>query len=232
MNPQSPKPIIIVIEGIDGNGKQTQTSLLKNYLLTKNIPVTSQSFPNYSSDSSGPVKMYLGGQLSSSANEIKAYQSSVLFAVDRFCTIKLLFQQPFQENSILIFDRYVSSNMLHQGGKIEDTNELETFLNWLDDLEYNIMCLPRPDITIFLDMPPQASIALAAQRKELKTGTKEDIHEKDSSHLIHAYNTGKYIANKYKWDIINCVNEKNELRSEEEIHKDIINLIRNKVSFI
>ena len=76
MNPQSTKPTIIVIEGIDGSGKQTQTSLLKNYLLTKNVPVTSQSFPNYSSDSSGPVKMYLGGQLSSSANEIKAYQSS------------------------------------------------------------------------------------------------------------------------------------------------------------
>ena len=108
------KPKIIVIEGIDGSGKQTQSKLLTKYLESKNKYVTMQSFPNYESQSTGPVKLYLGGELSKTAEEITAYQSSVLFAVDRFCTMKILLQK-IPKDSIIVFDRYVSSNMLNQG---------------------------------------------------------------------------------------------------------------------
>lgn len=222
MDASKKKGKIIVIEGIDGSGKQTQSKLLTEYLKQKNKSVQLQSFPNYESQSAGPVKMYLGGELSHSANEINAQQSSVLFAVDRFCTMKVL-SRKITNDTIMIFDRYVSSNMLHQGGKIKDRQELVKFLQWLDDFEFNTMGLPKPDIVFFLDMPPNKSMELAHKRSELKAGTKEDIHEKDSSHLLHAYDTGKFIANMFGWHIVNCVNEKGELRVASEISQDIIN---------
>lgn len=227
----SSKPKIIVIEGIDGSGKQTQSKLLTKYLESKNKSVTMQSFPNYESQSTGPVKLYLGGELSKTAEEITAYQSSVLFAVDRFCTMKILLQK-IPKDSIIVFDRYVSSNMLHQGGKIESREKLVEFLNWLDSFEYNTMDLPKPDMVFFLDMPPVKSMELAHQRSELKAGTKEDIHEKDKNHLLHAYNAGKFIAEKYKWNIINCLNSKGELRSAEEINGEIIEKVNQFLGII
>lgn len=223
-----PHNLIVVIEGIDGSGKQTQTELLQKYLTGINKKVILQSFPNYESDSAKPVKMYLSGKLSKTADEINAYQSSVLFAVDRFCTLKEL-SQKIEKDTIILFDRYVSSNMLHQGGKINDDNELEKFLNWLDDFEYNLMKLPRPDIIFFLDMPPHKSIELAKKRAEYKGGMQKDIHEQDKNHITHAYEAGMKIAKKYGWSIIHCVNEKDEIKTLEEIHKEIVEIVKTKL---
>lgn len=219
---------LIVIDGIDGSGKQTQTELLLKYLKQKNKKVIMQSFPNYQSDSSKPVKLYLSGQLSKKADEINSYQSSVLFAVDRFCTLKMMYNQ-IQENNVILFDRYVSSNMLHQGGKIEDPIELDKYLNWLDDFEFNLMKLPRPDLIFFLDMPPDKSLELANQRKEYKGDIKNDIHEQDKNHLIHAYQTGINIAKKYQWTIISCVDDKNQIKSSDNIHKEIVEIVNQKL---
>ena len=124
---QQNKPIYLVIEGIDGAGKQTQTSLLKEYLKSLGKKVVTQSFPNYGSDGCKPVQLYLDGKLSKTANEVNAYQSSVLFAVDRFCTMTQL-KKTIDNDSVVVFDRYVSSNMLHKGGTINNDEELESFL--------------------------------------------------------------------------------------------------------
>lgn len=215
---------IIVIEGTDGSGKQTQSIKLYERLKAEGYNVIRQSFPNYESNSSAPVKMYLGGELCAKASDLDAYQTSALFAVDRLCTYMKDLKAHYDAGGVVILDRYTQSNMLHQAGKIKDKDARDKFLDWLDRFEFEELKLPRADKVIFLDVPPGVSIRLAHERADLKAGTKQDIHEQDNSHLIDAYDSGKYVANKYNWEIINCV-ENNNLKSIDEIHKEIINKI-------
>ena len=217
----STKPLYLVIEGIDGAGKETQTKLLKEYLSYLGKNVITQSFPNYKSDGCKPVQMYLDGKLSNTADEVDAYQSSVLFAVDRFCTMSQLIKK-IEKNSIVVFDRYVSSNMLHQGGKIHDDNELEKYLKWLENFEFNVMKIPKPDKIFFLSVPPEISMKLIEKRGVLKSNTSTDIQEKDKNHLKNAYENGIKISKMFGWEIIDCVDhEKKELKSREDISKEI-----------
>ena len=163
---------IIVIEGTDGSGKQTQSIKLYERLKSEGYSVIRQSFPNYESDSSAPVKMYLGGQLCKSASELDAKQTSVLFAVDRLCTYMKELKEHYEAGGIIILDRYTQSNMLHQAGKIHDRYERDKFLDWLDKFEFEELKLPRADKVIFLDVPPEVSMRLAHERSNLKAGTK------------------------------------------------------------
>lgn len=215
---------IIVIEGTDGSGKQTQSKLLYENLLKSGYNVKTLSFPNYESPSAGPVKMYLSGQLSENAKDINAYQASALFAVDRFCTM-CEYKDFLDQDGILILDRYVQSNMTHQAGKIKDLNERDKFLAWLDEFEFGYLNLPSPDIVLFLDVPVRVSKMLANLRKDLKTGEKKDIHEMDAKHLEDAYEAGKYVSKKFGWKEINCVNVKGDLKSVEDIQKLIFNQV-------
>lgn len=211
------KTVYLVIEGIDGAGKETQTRLLKEYLTSIGKKVITQSFPNYESDSSKPVKMYLDGKLSPNASDIDAYQSSALFAIDRFCTMKEL-QKQIDSDTVVVFDRYVSSNMLHQGGKIKDEKELEKYLKWLEDFEFNLMKVPKPDKIFFLAVTPEMSKKLFEKRGVAE----KDVHKTDPEHLKNAYNTGMKICKMFNWEIINCEDEgKGELRTREDISKEI-----------
>jgi len=215
------KPIYLVIEGIDGAGKETQTRLLKEYLKSLGKNVITQSFPNYGTDGCKPVQMYLDGKLSKTANEVNAYQSSVLFAVDRFCTMTQLIKN-ITKDSVVVFDRYVSSNMLHQGGKIHNDEDLEKYLKWLENFEFEVMKIPRPDKIFFLSVPPEISMELIKQRKGLKSQTEKDIQESDENHLKNAYNTGMKISKMFGWEIIDCVDkEKKQMRTKEDISKEI-----------
>lgn len=216
---------IIVIEGTDGSGKQVQSKLLYDRLISEGKNVVLQSFPNYESSSSGPVKLYLAGELSSTAEEIDAYQASVLYAVDRFCTMKSL-RNVYEDGGIIILDRYVQSNMIHQACKIVNEDERIKFLNWLNDFEFGLLKLPQPDKIIFLDVPPEVSKKLRESRKINKNGEKKDIHEQDDNHIIKAYNAGKWVSKFYSWNEINCINEKGELKSIEEIHNSIYGLLK------
>ena len=211
---------IIVIEGTDGCGKQTQALKLCERLKAEGYEVLQKSFPNYSSQSSAPVKMYLAGELSKTAKEIDSYQSSVLFAVDRLCTMIEL-KQFLRSDGILILDRYVQSNMIHQAGKISNLQDRDAFLKWINEFEFNILKLPKADIVFFLDVPTKLSQKLAKNRKELKTGKKIDIHENDKSHLLDAYHAGKYVSKKYGWKEIDCVDEKGNLKGIEDINNII-----------
>ena len=218
---QQTKPLYLVIEGIDGAGKETQTRLLKEYLKSLGKKVVTQSFPNYVSDGCKPVQMYLDGKLSKTANEVNAYQSSVLFAVDRFCTMTQL-SKTIDNDSVVVFDRYVSSNMLHQGGKIHNDAELEKFLKWLEEFEFEVMKIPKPDKIFFLSVPPEISMKLIAERKNLKSMTEKDIQESDENHLKNAFETGTKISKMFGWEVIDCVDhEKNYIRSKEDISKEI-----------
>ena len=217
---------IIVIEGTDGSGKQVQSKLLCERLNIVGKTTVLQSFPNYESPSSGPVKMYLNGELSERAEEIDAYQSSVLFAVDRFCTMKK-WREVYENGGIIVLDRYVQSNMIHQACKISNLEEREKFLNWLDKFEFGLLKLPKPDKIFFLDVPPKVSQALRETRAINKNGEAKDIHEQDAKYLENAYNAGKWVSEKYGWERIDCVDENGKLKSIENIHNLIYNSLNN-----
>jgi len=219
---------IIVIEGTDGCGKQTQTERLFNRLKDEGYNVRTQSFPNYTSPSSSPVKMYLGGEFGESDMSLDAYQASVLFTIDRLCTYNKDLKDFYENDGIIIFDRYVESNMLHQAGKIQDLNERDKYLDWLDELEFETLKLPRPNKIIFLDVSVDVSLALARARESLKAQTAIDIHEKNSEHIYKAYESGKYVCNKYNWDTIDCVSNGN-MRTIEDISDEIYNLVINDI---
>ena len=210
--------MIIDIEGTDGCGKKTQTDLLFNYLKDKGYKVTKISFPNYDSNSSALVKMYLSGELGEKAEDVNAYQASALYAVDRFATMSKI---NIKDYDFIIFDRYVPSNMIHQASKAKSKKEINKIVRWINNFEYEKLELPIPDKILFLDVPVETSIKLARARAVLKNGESKDIHERDDNHLIKAYESAKHVAKKFKWTVINCVVE-GELKSIDEIHQEIL----------
>lgn len=214
---------IVVIEGTDGCGKQTQTKALYDRLKKAGHNVIIQSFPNYDSPSAAPVKMYLGGEFGGEKS-LDAYQASALYAVDRMCTYQKDIKKFYEAGGIVLLDRYVQSNMLHQAGKIEDRVEVDRFLDWLETLEFGDMKLPRPDRVIFLDVPVEVSLKLAHERQGLKANTKKDIHEENPDHIYRAYQSGKYVSEKYGWDTINCTDD-GKMKSIEEISDLVWNVV-------
>ena len=209
--------MIIDIEGTDGCGKKTQTDLLFKFLEEKGYKVIKISFPNYESKSSTLVKMYLNGEFGEN-DSLNGYQASMFYAVDRLATMKNINIEDFD---FVLFDRYVPSNMIHQSTRIRDYKQVDEFLDWVVDLEYGKLKLPKPDKTLFLDVPVEISMKLARERDSLKNGQEKDILEKDDNHLINAYEKAKYVAKKFDWLVIDCAKE-NNIKSIDEIHKDIL----------
>lgn len=216
------KGIIVSIEGTDGSGKHTQQQLLSEDLKSLGYTVFDQSFPNYDSPSSAPVKMYLDGELGNDANCLDAYQASSLYAVDRMCTYNKTIKEHYENGEIIIFDRYVQSNFIHQCCKINDESERTKFLAWAEGFEYDTLKLPKPDLIFFIEMPVEKSLELAHARKAYKNGNKKDILEENNEYMINAYKTGCSIAKKYGWNIIRCVDGDNNLRRIEDIHAEIM----------
>ena len=209
--------MIIDIEGTDGSGKKTQTDLLFNYLQNKGYKVKKISFPNYESNSSALVKMYLNGEFGENQS-LNGYQASAFYAVDRFATMKKI---NVDDYDFVLFDRYVPSNMIHQSTRIKNKKELDEFLDWIVDFEFEKLALPKPDKTLFLDMPVEISVNLARQRSELKNGQNKDILESDVQHLKNAYEKAKYVAKKYNWIEIDC-KKVQTIKSIDEIHQEIL----------
>lgn len=221
---------LIIIEGTDGSGKQTQTGLLYEKLckIKGREKVKKISFPNYESKASEPVKMYLAGEFGEKADSVNAYAASVLFSVDRFASFKTEWEEFYSNGGIVLSDRYTISNMIHQASKIKDREEREKYLDWLVDLEWNKIGIPEPDLVFFLDIPFDVSQKLMQNRKNKITGNKvKDIHEQDAEYLRNAYNIAKELAMKYKWNIVGCV-ENDSLRSIEEINGRMMEIILEK----
>ncbi len=216
---------LIIIEAGDGCGKATQTKMLYDKLLSMNIDVKKIEYPDYNSEACAPVKMYLRGDFGGHAEDVNAYAASVFFAVDRYASYRMKWKKDYDKGTVILADRYVTSNMVHQAVKIEDKNEREDFLRWLWDTEFVKMGLPVPDKVIFLDVAPDFSSKLINDRVH-GDESKKDIHEKDKLYLAKCYKLYKDIAAKYKWQIVNCVKE-NKLRSIEEIHQEIFSIVKN-----
>lgn len=217
---------IINIEGSDGCGKRTQSERLFEALKKLGYDAILQSFPNYESESSQLVRMYLRGEFGNTADSLDSYQASTLYAVDRLATMKKLDIQ----NKVVVLDRYTNSNMTYQNAKIKDPIERDKYEKWILDLEYNILKIPRPDIVFFLDMPPEKSLELAHGRANYKSGDSKDILEEDKEYLAHCYEVGIETAGKYGWIKLSCVHDNGEIKSIDEVHKEILAIVLTKMS--
>lgn len=215
---------LFVIDGTDGSGKQTQFQRLQERLTQENIDYKTVSFPNYDSPSSSLVKMYLSGEFGKNAKEISPYIASTFYAADRYATFKTQYQEYYDNGGIILADRYTTANMVHQAGKIEDEAEREKFLNWLWDFEFNLYGLPVPTKVFFLNMPVEKSLELIKDRENKFTNqAKKDIHESDTNHLIDAHKAACFVAKKYDWYEVKCVDENNNIRTIDDIHEEIYN---------
>lgn len=212
---------LIVIEGTDSSGKETQTKLLFERLEKEGKKVKKISFPNYDSPACEPVKMYLAGEFGDNAVEVNPYPVSTMYAIDRYASFKMDWGKFYGDMGIIITDRYTTSNMVHQASKIEEQSSKEKYLDWLEDLEYEKMQLPRPDMVIFLNMPTDMAVKLMESRKNKITGeNKKDIHEKSTEYLKKSHANACEIAKKYNWIEINCV-ENGRLKTIEEINNEV-----------
>lgn len=144
---------LFIIEGGDGSGKATQTRLLTEHLQRDGYDVKSVSYPDYDSDSSALVKMYLRGDFGSDADAVNPYAASAFFAVDRFASYQMKWKAFYEQGGIVIADRYTTSNMLYQMIKIDDPAQRRAYLAWLEDFEFRKMGLPAPDKVFLLDVP-------------------------------------------------------------------------------
>ncbi len=229
---------IFVIEGTDGSGKQTQTNLTYEKLQKDSIPVYRTSFPNYESNSSAAVKMYLQGEIAPNANDISERAASTFYAVDRYITYEKDLKKYYEDNkTVILLDRYVSSNLLHQGGKIIGRGDSYTILDeyqeWIENFEFNDMGIPRPTSVFFLYLPAEYSIAAMNTRKNKITNEdKKDIHESDFKHLENACKSGYYLAKKLGWNIIDCLDKDGNRKTPEEVNEEIYSILKNNLGTI
>lgn len=220
---------LFVIDGTDGSGKQTQLEKLKERLENDKVNYRTVSFPNYESESSALVKMYLSGKFGENAKEISPYIASTFYAADRYATFQTGYKEYYENGGLILADRYTTSNMVHQAGKIKDKKERQKFFDWLWDFEFNLYGLPIPTEVFFLNMPVEKSLELIKSRENKFTHTeKKDIHEKDKNHLIDAYNAACQLAKDYNWYEIKCTNG-NYIRTIEDIHGQIYNEVRKHI---
>lgn len=226
METQNKKGKFIVIDGTDGSGKGTQTELLVNYLKEKGLKVMTTDFPQYGKPSAYFVEKYLRGEYGT-AEEVGAKRASLFYALDRFDVSKQI-KGWIDEGYIIISNRYVSANMGHQAGKIKDVKKRDEFLDWLNELEFEIFEIPKPDEIIFLYVPPEVGQKLVDQKsdREYTKGMKRDIHEADINHLKDASEAYKYVADKFHWKTINCSPD-GEILSRESIHQDILRVLED-----
>lgn len=193
---------LIVIEGLDGSGKGTQAQMLFDTLVLQGKKVKKVSFPDYESDSSALVKMYLAGEFGSKPDDVNAYAASSFYAVDRFASFKSNWQSLYEDDYIIIADRYTTSNGVHQCSKLPES-QWHDFMNWLYDFEYKKMGIPSPDCVIYLDMSLQVSQKLLSGRYN-GDENKKDIHEKDKEYLARSRQAARFCAQHDNWKIIKC----------------------------
>ena len=209
---------LIVIEGTDGSGKSTQFKKLSERLEQENIAFKHLVFPRYSEESSALIRMYLGGQFGSKPSDVSAYAASAFYAVDRYASYKMDWGQWYEQGGLVLSDRYTTSNAVHQASK-EKGADREKYLQWLYEFEYDKLGLPRPDLTIYLDVPTDYTEKMMRKREQ-DTNTSADIHEQDMQYLATCRETGRTAADYYGWTVIQCVKD-GQMRSIEDIHQQI-----------
>lgn len=193
---------LIVLDGLDGSGKSTQLDALDRWMTAQGITHRQISFPDYAQPSSVLVRQYLAGDFGSTPDAVNAYAASSFYAVDRYASFKQFWQQDYENDTVIVAARYTTSNAIHQMSKLPES-EWDAYLQWLADYEYQLMQLPRPDLVIFLDMPPEVSQKLMTSRYD-GDETKKDIHERDRSYLLSCRKAALYAAEHDHWQVVPC----------------------------
>jgi dTMP kinase len=224
--------VLIAFEGIDGSGKGTQARLLQERCESEGISCSTIGFPQYGrTPFAEAISEYLNGAFGG-VSEVHPKLVSILFAADRFAAKETILGA-IREQKVVLCDRYVASNMAHQGAKLSQ-REQEDFIRWLEEIEYRVFGLPKAALTIYLDMPAKRAQELVHKKPSREVGSshgsqggytslKTDIHEADLDYLEscrQVYDRLREQGVGGRWIFIPCVNE-NEVRSAEEIAQEI-----------
>ena len=209
---------LIVIEGLDGSGKATQTGLLCRRLEADGREVRHISFPNYAESSSALVKSYLAGEFGVSPDAVNAYAASSFYAVDRYAAYKKHWRLDYQNGVTIVADRYTTSNAVYQMTKLP-RSEWDFFLSWLADYEDRLLELPRPDAVVYLDMPTEVAQRLLSGRYGGNEARK-DIHEADAAFQEKCRESALYAAERLGWHVVDC-SENGAPRSVESIAQQV-----------
>lgn len=214
---------LIVFEGTDGSGKATQAKLLCRRLQAESIPYQEIDFPRYGKPSAAMVEEYLNGHLGKKPEDVNAYAASLFYAMDRYASYKQDWGAAYEAGGLIVANRYTTSNAVHQASKLPK-HERTDYLNWLFDLEYRLLGLPKPDLVIYLDMPTEITEHMMRQR-EANTGTHADIHEQDETYLKNCRANAGEVVRQCGWSIIDCAC-KNEPRTPEDIHEQVYRMVK------
>jgi len=214
---------LIVIDGADGSGKATQSRRLVERLSEEGYRAELLDFPRYNDNVFGRLlRECLDGKRGDFMS-IDARIASVLYAADRYESRSHI-QEWLREGKVVVLDRYVSANMMHQGAKIHDADEAAEFLGWLDHMEHTVFGLPRPDAIFYLEVPYAVRRALMERDT---TRVSIDVAEVNHEHQIACEKRAKNIvAEGNAWRLISCVSGE-DIRSKEEIHEEIFSHVRN-----
>lgn len=196
--------MFIVIDGLDGSGKGTQTKRVVAELEKQWKKVLLLDYPRYGEQSAYFVECYLNGKYGS---DVSAKKASLFYALDRMDDLHNA-KDTFSHYDYIISNRYVSASMMHQAGKIQDRDERIAFLDWLSELEFKILWIPKPDKVLFLDVPPEISQRLVEKKESrsyIKDGSNKDIHEADENHLKDAYSAALQVVKHFpEWERLEC----------------------------
>lgn len=218
---------LIVLEGLDGSGKATQTQLLVDGLKLCGENIFKITFPNYEDPSSSLVKMYLNSEFGASPEAVNSYAAASFFAVDRYASYMKYWGQVYDSGAVIVSDRYTTSNMVYQLSKL-DRSEWDNYIEWLLDYEYAKLGIPSPDLTIYLDMPVEVSQKFMTERYN-GIESKKDLHERDIEFLKKGRKSALYAASKLHWAVIACSKEDETPKSIDEIHNMIMELVKGEL---
>lgn len=218
--------LFITIEGGDGSGKTTQSDLLVKYLESIGKKVHRQKFPRYGQDSAYYIEQYLNGAYGE-ASDVPADLGVLPYALDRYAATEEIRQIIADPDSVLVCDRYMGSNLAHQGAKVDDQADRRQFYNRTLTTEYEVLGIPRPDLNIVLLVPANVAQSNVDKRPDRAyTDKKRDIHEADTDHLEKAKRNYEELCELYpnEFKAIDCM-EDGSMRSIETIQADIQQLI-------
>lgn len=221
---------LIVIDGLDGCGKATQSKIIEQDLINKGYKVKRIDFPKYESDSSALVRMYLNGEFGGKPECVNPYTASLFYSVDRAAQFLKEIQSYYDDGYTLIADRYTSANIIYQGTKFDTDDERKNYFKWMYDIEINKMGLPKEDITIVLTLPVEVSQTLMTRRYEGHE-EKKDIHEADVEFLKRVKNNAsvacEYLSSiGYNWVEVDCSDGNGNIRSIDDINVQLTNILK------
>ena len=218
---------LIVIEGLDGSGKSTQTELLQKKLAALSVDTKRIKLPDYDDPSSTLVRMYLGGEFGNDPSCVNVYAASSFYAVDRYASYKKDWGSFYENGGIVIADRYTTSNAVHQCSKLPP-EQWESFLVWLFDFEFHLLGLPAPDEVIYLQVDPAVSQKLMTQRYH-GDESRKDVHEKDTEYLARSRCAAEYCAAHLDWAVVHCTSGDN-MRSIEDIQAEVQEIVLKQLT--